>query len=255
MNTPQEKRIALVTGGESGIGAACCRELAKAGFTVGVHYFRSESDAAGIVKECLALHPSRGGDPNAAFLFHADLAQEAGVDQVYDTLKERGPLEVLVNNAGMTIDAPLFSAKLSDFDRVVAVNMRSVWYLTKRLARLMIRNRRGRIINMASVVGCTGNPTQTIYGMTKAAVINFTKTMAAELAEYGILVNAIAPGFIDTAMTQALTEEARTALLRLVPLKRMGTPEEVAHVARFLATDASYCTGTVIHVNGGMYGG
>jgi 3-oxoacyl-[acyl-carrier protein] reductase len=255
MNTTPTRGVALVTGGESGIGAACSLELAKAGFTVGIHYFRSEQDAEAVRQEALTAHPSRGSDPSAAFLLYADLSKSEGVDLVYDALKERGSLEVLVNNAGMTVDAPLFSAKIEDFDRVVAVNMRSAWYLTKRLARLMIRNRRGRIINMGSVVGCAGNPTQSVYGMTKAAIINFTKTAALELAEYNILVNAVAPGFIDTAMTQALSEEARAALLRLVPLKRMGTPAEVAALVRFLATECSYCTGAVFHVNGGMYGG
>jgi len=255
MSSVHENKIALVTGGESGIGAACCLELAKAGFTVGVHYFRSKEDAEAVMKEALSLHTSGGKDPNSAFIIHADLSKQDNVDQLYDALKDRGQLEVLVNNAGMTIDAPLFSAKIEDFDRVVAVNMRSAWYLTKKLTRLMIRHRTGRIINISSIIGSTGNPTQSVYGMTKAAIDNFTKTMSMEMAEYNILVNSVAPGFIDTAMTRALSDEAKAAIMSRVPLKRMGKPEEVAKVVRFLATEASYCTGTVFHVNGGMYGG
>jgi len=255
MSSVHKNKIALVTGGESGIGAACCLELAKAGFTVGVHYFRSKEDAETVMKEALSLHTSGGKDPNAAFIIHADLSKQDNVDQLYDALKDRGQLEVLVNNAGMTVDAPLFSAKIEDFDRVVAVNMRSTWYLTKKLTRLMIRHRTGRIINISSIIGSTGNPTQSVYGMTKAAIDNFTKTMSMEMAEYNILVNSVAPGFIDTAMTRALSDEAKAAIMSRVPLKRMGKPEEVAKVVRFLATEASYCTGTVIHVNGGMYGG
>jgi 3-oxoacyl-[acyl-carrier protein] reductase len=133
--------------------------------------------------------------------------------------------------------------------------MKTVWYLTKRLMRLMIRNRSGRIINISSIIGSIGNPTQSIYGMTKAAIDNFTKTAAMEMAEYGILVNSIAPGFIDTDMTKNLPEEHKNMILSRIPLKRMGTPEEIAQVVGFLATSGTYITGTVIHVNGGMYGG
>jgi 3-oxoacyl-[acyl-carrier protein] reductase len=190
-----------------------------------------------------------------AFLVSADLSTTEGVDAVYEVMRQRGGLEVLVNNAGATADAPLFSARLEDFDRIVATNMRSTWYLTKRLARLMMRQRSGRIINISSVVGSTGNPGQSVYGMTKAAIDNFTRTAAAELADYGILVNAVAPGFIETAMTQVLPEEIREGILARVPLKRMGTPQEVAAMVRFLALEATYCTGTTFHVNGGMYGG
>ncbi|HTH14163.1 MAG TPA: SDR family oxidoreductase, partial [Spirochaetia bacterium] len=126
---------------------------------------------------------------------------------------------------------------------------------TKKLSRLMIRRKEGRIINMSSVVGSTGNPTQTSYGMTKAAIDNFTKTAAMELAGYNILVNAVAPGFIETRMTADLGDEVKAGILGRIPLGRMGKPEEIAQVVRFLAVEASYVTGTTIHVNGGMYGG
>lgn len=238
-------KVALVTGGATGIGAACCRALSQAGFAVGIHH-RTSALAAQALQEELG---------ETAFLVAADLSTGEGVDAVYETMRQRGGLEVLVNNAGATVDAPLFSARLEDFDRIVATNMRSTWYLTKRLARLMMRQRSGRIINLSSVVGSTGNPGQSVYGMTKAAIDNFTRTAAAELAHYGILVNAVAPGFIETAMTQVLPEEVREGILARVPLKRMGTPDEVAALVRFLAVEATYCTGTTFHVNGGMYGG
>jgi 3-oxoacyl-[acyl-carrier protein] reductase len=238
-------KVALVTGGATGIGAACCRALSQAGLAVGIHH-RTSAAAAQALQEELGEN---------AFLVGADLSSTEGVDAVYEAMRQRGGLEVLVNNAGATVDAPLFSARLEDFDRIVATNMRSTWYLTKRLARLMMRQRSGRIINISSVVGSTGNPGQSVYGMTKAAIDNFTRTAAAELADYGILVNAVAPGFIETAMTQVLPDEIREGILARVPLKRMGTPEEVAALVRFLALEASYCTGTTFHVNGGMYGG
>ena len=162
---------------------------------------------------------------------------------------------MVVNNAGMNVDAPLFTAKLDDFERIVATNMRATWLLTRRLMRLMIRKGQGRVINISSVVGSTDNAGQGIYGMTKAAIDNFTKTASMELGPRNILVNSVAPGFIDTPMTQVLPQEVQDAILAKIPLGRLGQPEEVAEVVRFLATSASYITGTVIHVNGGMYGG
>jgi 3-oxoacyl-[acyl-carrier protein] reductase len=240
-----ENKIAFVTGGGTGIGAACCHALDAAGFCVGVHYNSSSASAEAVQAEL----------KNDPFIMQADLSTREGADEVYSALKERGGLEVLVNNAGMTIDAPLFSAKIDDFDTVVATNMRATWYLSKRLGRLMMRNKRGRIINMSSVVGSTGNPTQAVYGMTKAAIENFTKTAALEFSPYNILVNAIAPGFIQTKMTDVLDEKIQEQILGQIPLNRMGTPEEIAEVVQFLATNGSYITGTTIHVNGGMFFG
>jgi len=238
----QDPKIALVTGGATGIGAACCRVLAQAGFTVGIHY-----NSSSVAAQALA------GELPGSFLIEADISTEAGVDAVADALKGKGQLAVLVNNAGLAIDAPIFSAKLEDFDKVVATNMRSTWYLTKKLTRLMIRAKEGRVINISSVVGFTGNVTQSVYGMTKAAIDNFTKTAALELAGYNILVNAVAPGFIETRMTADLSDEIKAGIFSRIPLGRMGQPEEIAKAVRYLAVDASYCTGTVLHVNGGMY--
>jgi 3-oxoacyl-[acyl-carrier protein] reductase len=237
-------RLALVTGGGTGIGAACCRELARAGFRVAIHYNSSEGPAQVVSQEL-----------PGSFLVQADLSIAAQVDHLHDVMKEQGGLEVLVNNAGATSDAALFTAKLDDLDRILATNVKSTWYLTKRLSRLMMKSRNGRIINISSVVGSTGNPGQSIYGMTKAAIDNFTKSAAMELAPFGILVNSVAPGFIETRMTEVLSEEVQKAILSRVPLGRMGTPEEIAQMVRFLAVEGSYCTGSVFHVNGGMYGG
>jgi 3-oxoacyl-[acyl-carrier protein] reductase len=239
-----EKKVALVTGGATGIGAACCRALSAAGFRVGIHYNSSSAAAEALAAEL-----------PGSFTVGADVSTDAGADALVEALKDKGPLFVLVNNAGLALDAPLFSAKVEDFDKTVATNMRSVWLVTKKLSRLMIRRKEGRIINMSSVVGSTGNPTQTAYGMTKAAIDNFTKTAAMELAGYNILVNAVAPGFIETRMTAELGDEVKAGILGRIPLGRMGKPEEIAAVVRFLAVEASYVTGTTIHVNGGMYGG
>jgi len=238
------KPIALVTGGTGGIGKACCEALFKSGFKVAIHY-RSSDKAAETLKASLP----------GSLTIKADFSKPEDVDRLYDTLKKEGGLDVLINNAGMTVDGPLFRAKLDDFDRVVSVNMKSTWYLTKKLSRMMARKSSGRIVNISSVVGSTGNAYQTVYGMTKAAVDNFTKSAAVELAPYKILVNSIAPGFIETPMTESLPEEEKEKILSRIPLGRMGKPSEIAQMVQFLATEGSYCTGSVFHMNGGMYGG
>lgn len=239
----ETKGIALVTGGAGGIGAACCRELANAGYRVGIHYRSSDLSAKKLNEEL-----------PGSFLIKADLSTEEGVDHIYDELKSLGGIDVLVNNAGMTKDAPLMRAKLTDFDQVVSVNMRSTWFLTKRLSRMMARKSQGRIINISSVVGSTGNAGQTVYAMTKAAINSFTKSCSLELAHYGILVNSIAPGFIETPMTESLPEEEKEKILEKIPLGKMGKPEDIASMVRFLALEGNYCTGNTFHVNGGMYG-
>ncbi len=240
-----EQKLALVTGASRGIGRAIAKELHQRGFIIGIHFNSSKELAESLLKEL-----------GNGFLIEADISSVEGCDKIFEEVKKTNlPLEVLVNNAGFVKDNPLFSATLEEFDKIIAINMRSVWYLTKRLIRFMIRNKRGRIINISSIIGSTGNPTQSVYGMTKAAIDNFTKTIAMELAEHGILVNSVAPGFIDTDMTKNLPEEHKKQILEKIPLKRMGTPEEVAQVVGFLATSATYITGTTIHVNGGMYNG
>lgn len=243
-----ERGMALVTGGSGGIGAACCRALAMRGFTVAVHYHRNAAAAQELVQSLGAERPH--------FALSGNLSTLEGCDEIYKALKARKEsLEVLVNNAGLAVDNPVFSATPEDLDHTWNLNVRGTWYLSKRLVRLMIRTGRGSIINISSVVGSTGNPAQSVYGMTKAAIDNFTRTAAMEFAGHGIRVNAVAPGFIDTDMTAALGDDVQQKILERIPLGRMGSPEEVADAVAFLAAGASYMTGTVMHVNGGLYGG
>lgn len=240
-----DKKIALVTGGGTGIGAGCCKALSDAGFKVGIHYNSSKDKA-----EQLA------GTLNDAFIVQGDISTIEGVDKVYDTIKNdyNGQVDVLVNNAGIALDNPIFSASLEEFQRTVDLNMRGTWYMIKRIARFMIRKKAGRIINISSVIGSAANPTQSIYGMTKAAIDNLTKVAAVELAQYNILVNSVAPGFIDTEMTKKIPENLQQEILKKIPLGRMGSPEEIGQVVAFLAASGTYMTGSIIHVNGGMYG-
>jgi 3-oxoacyl-[acyl-carrier protein] reductase len=240
-----ETRVALVTGGGTGIGAACCRALAAEGFRVGVHYRSSEETALKLVAEL-----------NDSFAVRADLSSEADIDALIKDLKEKaGRIDVLVNNAGYNVNAPMLSMKLDNYDAVAGM-ARGTWYLTKLvLRRFMLRKDSGRIINISSVVGHTGNPGQIPYTMVKAGLDAFSKSLSQELAGRDILVNSVAPGFIDTDMTQELPEEIRDAILARIPQGRMGRTDEIADVVAYLATRASYINGTVIHVNGGMFGG
>jgi 3-oxoacyl-[acyl-carrier protein] reductase len=238
--------VALVTGGGTGIGAACCRELAAQGFRVGVHYRSSEEKAMKLVAEL----------PDA-FAIKGDIANSEDVDAMIKQLKADtgGRLDVLVNNAGFNVNAPMLTMKLDDYDAVTNL-ARGTWYLTKMvLRRFMFRGGTGRIINISSVVGHTGNPGQIPYTMIKAGLDAFTKSLAQELSGRDILVNSVAPGFIDTEMTEELPEEVKAAILSRIPQGRMGSADEIADVVGFLATRGSYVNGTVIHVNGGMYGG
>jgi 3-oxoacyl-[acyl-carrier protein] reductase len=238
-------RVALVTGGGTGIGAACCRALTAEGFRVGVHYRSSQEAALKLVAEL----------PDS-FAICADLGSQEEIDALIVDLKEKaGRVDVLVNNAGYNVNAPMLSMKLADYDAVAGV-ARGTWYLTKLiLRRFMLRKGYGRIINMTSVVGHTGNAGQVPYTMIKAGLDAFSKSLAQELSGRDILVNAVAPGFIETEMTQQLGDEVRDSILERIPQGRMGRPDEIADVVAFLATRASYINGTVVHVNGGMYGG
>ena len=240
-----EERVALVTGGGTGIGAACCRALAAEGFRVAVHYRSSEETALAVVAEL----------PDA-FAVCADLGRPEDVDALIPVLRERaGRVDALVNNAGANVNAPMLAMKLDDYDAVMSV-ARGTWYLTRLiLRRFMLRRGYGRIVNISSVVAHTGNPGQIPYTMAKAGLDAFTKSLAQEMAGRDVLVNSVAPGFIDTEMTAALPEEVRDAILARIPQGRMGTSEEVAEVVAFLARRASYVNGAVIHVNGGMFGG
>jgi 3-oxoacyl-[acyl-carrier protein] reductase len=238
-------KVALVTGAATGIGAACARALGAEGLRVAVHYRSSETAARDLA----------GRLPDA-FAVRADLANSEEIDALVKRLKEEeGRIDVLVNNAGYNVNAPLPIMKLDEYDSVAAL-ARGTWYLTKLVVRrFMLRQRTGRIINISSVVGHTGNRGQAPYTMMKAGFDALTKSLAQELAGRPILVNSVAPGFIETAMTAALPEEIRQAIIARIPQGRLGTPDEVAEVVSWLATGASYVNGTVVHVNGGMYGG
>jgi len=240
-----EKPVAIVTGGGRGIGAACCRTLAREGFRVGIHYRNSSEEAGKILSEI--------GD---GFLLQADIADIDQVEQMVAHLKEQSArVDVLVNNAGQSVNADINSMKIEQFDAQRSLT-RGIWYLTKRIVRLfMLRKNSGRIINISSVVGHTGNAGQIPYTMEKAALDAFTKSLTRELQGRNILVNSVAPGFIDTEMTEALPPEIKKQLLANIPLGRTGLPHEVAEVVAFLATKGSYITGSVVHVNGGLYGG
>lgn len=249
MSEASDKPVALVTGGGTGIGAACCRRLANEGFRVGIHYRSSEEKAKKLEAELAAT-------PGGAFLIKADLMDPASLDGLVAELKDAaGRVDVLVNNAGYNVNAPMLSMNLEQYDAVASV-ARGTWYLTKLvLRRFMLRKGTGRIINISSVVGHTGNAGQIPYTMVKAGLDAFVKSLAQELAGREILVNAVAPGFIDTDMTDELPGEIKQAILGKIPLARMGSADEIADVVAFLATRGSYIQGSVLHVNGGMYGG
>ena len=240
-----DRPVALVTGAARGIGAACARALARDGFRVAVHYNASVAGAEKLAAEL----------PDA-FALRADLADPVQVDALVAAVDERaGRLDVLVNNAGVVRNAPTPVMKLDDYDAVASLG-RGTWYLTKLVLRkFMLKQRRGRIVNISSVVGHVGNRGQSPYTMAKAGLDALTKSLALELAGRDIRVNSVAPGFIETDMTAELPDEARARILERVPLGRMGTPDEVAEVVAFLASRAGYVHGTVIHVNGGLYGG
>lgn len=242
-----EGKTALVTGASRGIGRAVAVALASAGAKVAVNY--AGNDAA--AEETKAAIEAAGG---TAILVKADIADSEAVEKmVADTVAAFGQIDILVNNAGITRDGLLMRMKNEDFDAVINTNLKGVYYTTKAVTKLMMKKRYGRIINMASVVGLTGNAGQANYSAAKAGVIGFSKTVARELASRGITCNMVAPGLIATDMTKDLPEKAKEAMMTSIPLGRAGQPEDVAQAVLFLASDnASYITGQVINVDGGM---
>lgn len=252
--TEQNQRIVVVTGGSRGIGRAICILLAAPDTHIYFNYFSPmDPDAeAAAAAETEKLVADAGG---AATGSSVNIAQEKEVVSFFEEVLEKsGRIDVLVNNAGITKDGLLVRMKETDWDIVLKINLKGAFTCTRIAAKAMMKQRCGRIINMASVVGVTGNAGQANYSASKAGLIGLTKTAAKELAPRGITVNAIAPGFIETDMTALLSEKARNAMLDQVPLGRPGQPEDVAAVVAFLASEsASYITGQVIHVSGGMY--
>ena len=244
-SAPLAGQTALVTGASRGIGRAVALELANAGATVAVNYASSATAAEEVVAQILAT----GG---SAYALKADVSQEEQVEQLIAAVLERsGSLDVLVNNAGITRDGLLMRMKTDDWQAVLDLNLSGVFLCTRAITRTMLKQKRGRIINITSVVGLMGNAGQANYAAAKAGVIGFTRSTARELASRGITVNAVAPGFIATDMTKDLKADE---LLNAIPLGRYGQPQEVAGAVRFLAADpaAAYITGQVLQVDGGM---
>src|SRR5690625_3287156 len=237
----------LVTGASRGIGRAIAIELASKGANVAVNYAGNEEKATQVVKELEQLGVK-------SFKVQADVSDELSVKaMINEVIETFGSIDILVNNAGITKDNLLIRMKEEDFDQVINTNLKGAFLCTKAVARQMMRQKSGKIINVASVVGVSGNPGQANYVAAKAGVIGLTKSTAKELASRNILVNAVAPGFITTDMTDALTDEQKEAMLEMIPLARFGEPEDVAKVVRFLASeDAAYLTGQTINIDGGM---
>ncbi len=240
-------KVALVTGASRGIGRAVALKLSDAGAKVAINF------AGNLVKaeEVKAEIESRGGE---AVLVQGSVDNLEVVNDIVKKIVETwGTVDILINNAGITRDNLLLKMSESEFDEVIATNLKGVFNCTKAVSRIMMKKRSGKIVNMASVVGLMGNAGQTNYAAAKAGIIGFTKSAAKELAARGVTVNAIAPGFINTDMTATLPEKIKEETLNQIPLGKFGTPEDVANLAAFLVSEqAAYITGQVINVDGGM---
>lgn len=241
------EKTALVTGASRGIGRAIALALASKGFAVALNYAGSHDAAEAVKKEI----EDAGGK---AFTVQGDVSKSEDVDRIFKTVKDEfGGLDVLVNNAGINRDALLIRMKESNWDDVIATDLKSDFLTTKAAAAMMMRKRKGSIINISSVVGIMGNIGQANYAAAKAGVIGLTKACAKEMAARNIRVNAVAPGFIETAMTDGIPEKIREGMIASIPMGRMGQPEDIARAVCFLASDdASYITGQVLVVDGGL---
>lgn len=240
-------KVALITGATRGIGRQIAITLAKEGYDIALNYRKENEELESVKKqieenkvECLVV---KGDVSNF----------EDCEEVVKQTIEKFGKVDVLVNNAGITKDMLLMRMKKEDFEQVIDVNLIGTFNMTKNVIQSMLKARSGRIINISSVVGVSGNAGQTNYSASKAGIIGFTKSLAKEVASRGILVNAVAPGFIETSMTEVLKEDVKEEIAKSIPLKRMGTSQDVANVVKFLTSeDSSYITGQVLHVDGGM---
>ena len=242
-----EGKIALITGSSRGIGAAIAKDLAANGASVIVNFHSNEEAANDVVAEITAA----GGQAVARQTDVSDFDQASTL--IKNIKKEFGRLDILVNNAGTTRDNVIMLMKEADWDLVINTNLKSAWNCSRAAARIMMRQRNGRIINITSVAGISGNAGQSNYSASKAGMIGLAKSLAREIGPRGVTVNAIAPGFVPTDLTNDLIEDLQDTIIELTSLRRLGTPEDVAHLTTFLASDqASFITGQVIAVDGGM---
>lgn len=243
----EENKTVLVTGGSRGIGKEIALKFAKQGYDVIINYVSDKTDTEELKKELEA----NGGK---ALIVKADVTNPEQIENLVKTAIETfGKIDVLINNAGITKDNLLMRMSEEEFDKVIEVNLKGTYLMTKAVTKYMMKKRQGSIINLSSVVGVTGNAGQCNYAASKAGIIGFTKSVAKELASRNIRANAIAPGFIATDMTDVLSDEIKETIQNQIPLKRMGNAKEVAELAYFLGSEqSSYITGQVIHVDGGM---
>lgn len=241
------KKVALITGGTRGIGREIAVTLAKEGYDIAINY-RKENEDLNLTKTKIEENEVK------CFLVQGDVSNYEDTERMAkEVFDEFGRIDVLVNNAGITKDMLLARMKKEDFESVIDVNLVGTFNMTKNVISYMMKARCGRIINLSSVVGIAGNAGQTNYSASKAGIIGFTKSLAKEVATRNILVNAVAPGFIETSMTDVLKDEVKEEIAKNIPLKRMGTTKDVANLVKFLASeDSSYITGQIINVDGGM---
>lgn len=241
-----ERKVAIVTGASSGIGREMAIRFAESGYAVVVNYLNNKDQADEVVEACRSSGES--------LAIQADVSSfEASKALVDQTLDAFGRIDVLINNSGINRDALMLRMKEDDFDAVIDVNLKGTWNMSKHVTRTMFKQKSGRIINISSVVGQIGNPGQANYVASKAGIIGLTKSLAKEFGRKRITVNAIAPGFIETPMTDALEEDVKETYLAQIPIGRFGSPVDIASTALFLASDdAKYISGQVIGVNGGM---
>ena len=241
-----EGQTALITGAGRGIGKTIALKLAESGADIVLADMSPEVAEVRVVVESLG---------RKCLTFEADVTDlEAIETMVKKIIEELGSIHILINNAGITQDNLFMRMKPEQWSKVIDVNLNGVFNVTKAVIRSMVKQRTGKIINISSVVGFSGNPGQVNYSSTKSALVGFTKSLAREVGARGVTVNAVAPGFIDTAMTQALNESQQEVILQQIPLGRMGDANDIANAVAFLSSEeASYITGTILHVNGGMY--
>lgn len=243
----EEKQVVLVTGASRGIGKAIALKYAENGYNVAINYVSDKTDTEGLSKE----FKEKGAD---SLILKVDVSKSEDVENfVKKVIEKFGKIDVLVNNAGITRDTLLMRMKEEDFDKVIETNLKGTFLVTKAVTPYMMKKKNGRIVNLSSVVGVTGNAGQCNYSASKAGIIGFTKSVAKELASRNIRANAVAPGFIDTDMTSVLSDEVKANINAQIPMKRMGTAREIANVVYFLGSEeSSYITGQVINIDGGM---